>query len=179
MSADRESAWIVKMVPEATTDDARLTVYAIGRHLAMMLEFAGDRVLPTADMRRRNKASAAVVKAWDQLMRALADHPSYEKFDLAIACGRHGVNEREAAKYAAAMRWLIDEYRRPVAIESGAPRQRRTEALVEAARLVKDALSVADDRAAEIIADMATELLGDEVSADSLRITLGKRKKRT
>lgn len=180
MSADREDLWIAKRVPEAATDEHRQALYSIGRHLRMMLEFAAANPAPKIRPGQRNKASEAVVKAWDRLMLALEDHPTFEKFEHPIACERHGVDMREAAKYADALRSIIGEYRNPTPDKGGQPRLRRAEALREAAGMVQELLPVSEHRAVEIVADIATELLADEVSADSIRVTKGRdRRERT
>lgn len=186
MSGDREDAWIIKRVPEATTDEVRLTLYAIGRHLRMMMDFAhgcASPTTPTDEMRAtsRNKASASVVKAWDDLMEAMAEHPTYELIDHIRACDRNGVDLAEAEKYAKALREIVDEYRKPLPVPrgQGAPRRQRDEALHHAVGMVESLLGVSLGRASAIVADMATELLGaDRVYADSLSKAIGKHRER-
>lgn len=171
---DPDDQWIVENVPEAATAEMRTTFYAIGRHLQMMLGLP-DRSVPTAEMRARawNKASAAVVEAWDRLEQALGSHPTYALIDHLRACDEHGVDLAEAEKYAAALRDLVDSYRTPRPIpkkKDGRPAARRTQFLMESVRLVRDVLQVSETRAATIVAAMATRC-GVQVSAASLRQT--------
>jgi hypothetical protein len=171
---DPDDQWIIDNVPEAATAETRATLYAIGRHLDMMLG-QPDRAVPTAEMRAHawNKASAAVVVAWERLEQALASHPTYALVDHLRACDRRGVDLAEAEKYAMALRDLVDHYRTPRLTprkKDGRPAARRTQFLMESVRLVRDVLQVNETRAAAIVAAMAARC-GVQVSAASIRQT--------
>lgn len=166
--------WIIDNVPEAATPEARATLYELGAKLRALLA-AGDYPIESEKARqaKRDKASAAVVAAWDALMRAMADHPTY-RGDQHDACERAGVNIHEAQKYAIALRGVIDGYRTLPGIRRGQTGARgrhsgtRRAWLADAALDVQRTLAVSEDRAAAIVAGIA-RLIGDRASAGSIR----------
>lgn len=173
--------WIANNVPEAATAESRAALYELGAKLCALLR-AGDHAIETEGTRRvaREKASTAVVAAWDALMAAMAVHPTY-RGDQIAACERLGVDMAEAEKYAIALRIVIDGYRRRPSVrrgESGARGQHpgtRRAWLAGVAVEIQRALNVTTNRAAAITAGMA-HLLGVRASADSIRLAMGARR---
>lgn len=173
--------WILDNVPEATTPDARAAVYELGARMRALLA-AGDFPIESEKARqaKREKASAVVVAAWDALMGAMADHPTY-RGDQRDACERAGVNLNEAERYAIALRGVIDGYRTLPGIRRGQTGARgrhsgtRRAWLADIAVEVQRTLSVSEDRAAAIVAGM-TQLIGDRASAGSIRLAMRSRR---
>lgn len=172
-------AWITTAVPEAATPEARADLYSIGVKLSRMLPAVGDATTATDQMRvaKINAASADVVDAWDRLMTAMAAHPTYAG-DHHAACEAAGVGLDAATRYAEVLRGLIARYRAPVKLPKGgrAPRL-RVLWLVDFAEQVRQVLGVGEQRASEIVADLATRA-GIEADAQSLRQAMRNRRVR-
>jgi len=171
--------WIVASVPEAATADARARLYEIGYRLSRMVPAVGDSTAETDQERiaRRNAASKTVVDAWDRLMQAMADHPTY-RGDQHDACERAGVNMTEAEKYAIALRGVIDGYRTPArAPKGGRPPRLRMLWLAEYAEQIMPMLGIGEQRAAAVICGVV-KLVDVTVDAETLRQTMRNRRVR-
>lgn len=166
--------WIIDNVPEAATPDDRAALYELGAKLQALLA-AGDYPIESEKARqaKRDKASAAVVVAWDALMQAMAAHPTYYG-DHHAACERFGVSTSEAERYAVALRSVINGYRPRPGIRRGGAGARgrrggtRRAWLADIAVEIQRTLAVSEDRAATIVAGIA-RLIGDRASAGSIR----------
>lgn len=168
--------WITTSVPEAATPEARADLYELGAKIAQGLAAFGGLTVETEQMRvaKINAASADVVAAWDRLTAALAAHPTFVS-DHNAACEAAGV-DRDAADQYAVLRGLVDRYRVPAQLPKGgrAPRL-RTLWLVGFAEQARQVLGVGEQRAAAIVAEIATRAGGD-AAADSLRQAMRNRR---
>jgi hypothetical protein len=179
--------WILDNVPEATTPESRATLYELGAKLCTMLAHcrmaaSGDFPLESEKAMRakREKGCAAVVVAWDALMAAMDAHPTY-RGDQVAACERLGVDMAEAEKYAIALRAVIDGYRPLQGIRRGGAGARgrhggvRRAFLASVATEIQRTLAVSEDRAASIVAGMAS-LDGERASVGSIRLAMRQRR---
>lgn len=176
--------WIIDNVPEATTPEARATLYELGAKLCAMLAqcrmaVSGDFPLESEKVRRvkREQGRAAVVKAWDALLGAMDNHlPS--RFDVGAALERRGI---DAATCFEAMRGVIDGYRLRPGIRRGSAGARgrhggvRRAFTASVAVEIQRTLAVSEDRAAAITAGMA-RLDGECVSTGSIRAAMRARR---
>lgn len=172
--------WILDNVPEAATPEVRADLYETGARLRALLA-AGDFTIPRGPTPRgRRQHDAAVVKAWDALMAAMAEHPNY-RADHAKACLREGVDIGEASRYTAALRGVIDAYRqRPVTRRGGTRGGGRLPGthrawMAETANWLQSLLGVTESRASEIVADLV-RYLGFAATAGSIRDAMRKRR---
>lgn len=176
--------WILDNVPEATTPESRATLYELGAKLCTMLAHcrmaaSGDFPLESEKAMRakREKGRAAVVEAWDALNAAMGKHlPS--RFDFGAALEPRGI---DASTCFEAMRGVIDGYRPLQGIRRGGAGARgrhggvRRAFLASVATEIQRTLAVSEDRAASIVAGMAS-LDGERASVGSIRLAMRQRR---
>ena len=164
------SKWAMEHVPEAD-DAAKIRAIAHGLTIVSRMVLSPDLPIENAQMRAAeiNAKSAKIVAAWDSMEASMFEHPTY-RADIRSAMRARGCDTAQAALYAAALRSVIDEYRKPLRLpKGGRARSHNRELFVQAVAELRRVLSVSEVRAAEIAAH-AAEALGVSISPGALRV---------